>query len=213
MRPRVILVDDQAMVLECLSVLLGGEFEVVGAFTDGATALAAARELQPEVVALELELPTLGGLDLLRALQTSSPCRAVVVTRHADPQWAHSALAAGARGYVLKDASPEELVAGVRTVAAGGSHVSPAIEALLKGTSETAPRRRGGNLLTTRQREILVRVASGMAGKEIAGDLGIALKTVEFHKARISQQLGLRSRAAMTRYALEHGLAPLRKRD
>ena len=61
--------------------------------------------------------------------------------------------------------------------------------------------------------EILVRVASGMAGKEIAGDLGIALKTVEFHKARISQQLGLRSRAAMTRYALEHGLAPLRKRD
>ncbi|PCC67169.1 DNA-binding response regulator, NarL/FixJ family, contains REC and HTH domains [Nannocystis exedens] len=213
MQPRVILVDDQVMVLECLSVLLGAEFEVVGAFTDGATALAAARELQPDVVALELELPSLGGLDLVRALQASSSSRSVVVTRHADPQRAHSALAAGARGYVLKDASPEELVAGVHTVAAGGCHVSPAIEALLKSTSETAPRRRGGNLLTARQREILVRVAAGMAGKEIAGDLGIALKTVEFHKARISQQLGLRTRAAMTRYALEHGLAPLRKRD
>ncbi|WAS89796.1 response regulator [Nannocystis punicea] len=209
----MILVDDHAMVLECLSVLLGGEFEVVGAFTDGATALAAARELHPDVVALELELPTLGGLELVRALQTISSVRSVVVTRHADPQRARSALDAGARGYMLKDASPEELVAGVRTVAAGGCHVSPAIAAILRVTGETAPRRRGNNLLTARQREILARVATGMAGKAIADDLGIALKTVEFHKARISRQLGLRSRAAMTRYALEHGLAPLRKRD
>jgi DNA-binding NarL/FixJ family response regulator len=213
MQPRVILVDDHAMVLECLSVLLGGEFQVVGAFTDGATALAAARELHPDVVALELDLPRLGGLELVRALQTVSSVRSVVVTRHADPERARSALVAGARGYMLKDASPEELVAGVRTVAAGGCHVSPGIEAILRATGEAAPRRRGNNLLTTRQREILARVATGMAGKAIADDLGIALKTVEFHKARISRQLGLRSRAAMTRYALEHGLAPLRKRD
>jgi DNA-binding NarL/FixJ family response regulator len=213
MQPRVALADHHAMVLEALSALLQAECAIVGTFVDGAAALAGVLRLQPDILLLEVDLPTLGGIALVRELAATHPeVRCLFVTGHADPQRARAALAAGAQGYMLKGDSPEELVAGVHTVAAGGRHVSPQIEALLEQPGRGSTRV-GAHLLTLRQQEVLARVAAGMAGKEIANDLGIALKTVEFHKARISQLLGLRSTAAMTRYAVEHGLDSMQKRD
>ncbi|MBZ5708629.1 response regulator [Nannocystis pusilla] len=214
MRPSVMLVDDHTLVLEALAALLRPEFGVLGLFTDAAAALAAALRLHPDLLLLEVELPGRQGVDLVRQLRRSnSAVRCVFVTQRADPVRARECLAAGAWGYVLKDASPAELIAGLRTVAAGGVHVSPQIEALLARREASAPGRRHSLDLTERQQEVLARVAAGMAGKEIATDLGIALKTVEFHKCRISRQLGLNSTAAMTRYAIERGLVHERKRD
>ncbi|MDC0668380.1 response regulator [Nannocystis radixulma] len=206
--------DDHTLVLEALGALLRPEFAVLGLFTDAAAALAAALELHPDILLLEVELPGQQGVDLVRELRRSgSAVRCVFVTRRADPARARECLAAGAWGYVLKDASAAELIAGLRTVAAGGVHVSPQIEARLAPRETSAPGRRHSLDLTERQQEVLARVAAGMAGKEIATDLGIALKTVEFHKCRISRQLGLNSTAAMTRYAIERGLVHERKRD
>lgn len=214
MRPSVILVDDHTLVLEALAALLRPEFGVLGLFTDAAAALAAALELHPDILLLEVELPGQQGVDLVRELRRcGSAVRCVFVTRRADPVRARECLAAGAWGYVLKDASPAELIAGLRAVSAGGVHVSPQLEALLAPRETSAPGRRHSLDLTERQQEVLARVAAGMAGKEIATDLGIALKTVEFHKCRISRQLGLNSTAAMTRYAVERGLVHERKRD
>lgn len=212
MKPRLLLVDPHSLVLEALSVILGADFDIVGRAADGATALAAAQHLNPDVVSLELDLPTLGGVDVVRTLRTRQPSvRCLIVTQHVDRPRALAALASGARGYVLKDAAPAELLQAVATVAAGELYISPRLEIrpdeLRPRASAEAP-----GQLTSRQREVLSRIAAGMAAKEIASDLGISLKTVEFHKACISRSLGVRTTAAMTRYAVCHGLAPAAKR-
>jgi len=214
MRPNVMLADDHTLVLEALSALLRPEFGIIGIFNDGAAALAAARELRPDILLLEVDLPGIDGIELVRELRRAgSEVRCVFVTQRADPVRARECLNAGACGYVLKDASPAELVEGVRKVAGGGIYVTAQIEALLGPRAAATSGRRHSLDLTERQQEVLARVAAGMAGKEIASDLGIAIKTVEFHKCRISRQLGLHSTAAMTRYAVERGLVHAKKRE
>ena len=214
MRPNVMLADDHTLVLEALSALLRADFGILGTFNDGAAALAAARELRPDILLLEVDLPGVDTIELVRELRrVGSQVRCVFVTHRADPARARECLSAGACGYLLKDASPAELVEGLRKVAAGGIHVAPQLEALLGSRDAASSGRRHSLELTGRQQEVLARVAAGMAGKEIASDLGIALKTVEFHKCRISRQLGLHSTAAMTRYAVERGLVHAKKRD
>lgn len=210
MKPRLLLADDHTLVLEALGAILRPEFDVVGTVTDGGAAVAAACRLIPDLLLLEFDLPVLGGLEVVRALQVRAPrVRCMFVTQHTDRRWAHAAHAAGARGCVSKDASPTELLEAVGTVVSGGTLVG-ARPSVPSGIRRTRPPTTlaGSGELTVRQREVLTRVATGMASKQIASDLGISLKTVEFHKACISRQLGLRTTAAMTRYAVVHGLAP-----
>lgn len=211
MKPRLLLVDQHTLVLEALSVILGADFDIVGRAEDGVSALAAAQRLAPDVLLLELDLPSLAGLELMRALRTRQPeVRCLVVTHYVDRPRALAALAAGARGYVLKDATPAELLQAVASVAAGEIYISPRLD-IRPDELRPRPSTDSPGALTSRQREVLSRIAAGMAAKEIASDLGISLKTVEFHKACISRSLGMRTTAAMTRYAVAQGLAPIAK--
>ena len=207
MQPRILLADDHTLVLEMLVSFLCSDFTVLGTVQDGGTLLEAALRLQPDLVALEHALPGTDGLAVVRALRTQLPStRCVFVTRHADLHHVRDAFAAGARGYILKDTTPQELVAALLRISRGETHVSPRLGLESNWAPPTAVTREGSGELTARQMEVLRLVADGCTGKQIASELNISLKTVESHKACISRQLGLRSTAALTRYAVEHGL-------
>lgn len=204
-RPRLLLADPQALVIEALRSVLLPEFEVLDAVADGEALLAAASLLQPDLVLLELSLPQVDGLDAVRVLRARTPdLRCLFVTQHAALHHVRAAFAAGASGYLLKEATPAELREAVWRISRGDVYVSPKLR-----VDEACPgsvTREGSGALTLRQREVLRRVAEGRTGKQIASELGISLKTVESHKACISRQLGLRSTAALTRHAIELGL-------
>ena len=204
-RPRLILADPQALVTEALRTVLSPEFEVLDAVADGEALLASVSQQQPDLVLLELSLPHVDGLDAVRVLRTRAPeLRCLFVTQHAALHHVRAAFAAGASGYVLKEATPAELREAVWRISRGDVYVSPKLR-----VDEACPgsvTREGSGALTMRQREVLRRVAEGRTGKQIASELGISLKTVESHKACISRQLGLRSTAALTRHAIELGL-------
>lgn len=211
MKPRLILADDHGLVLEALVCLLGDEFEVVGTAGDGAALVALAEDCEADVILLDLTMPVLSGLETLRVLAPRLPgTRFVVLTMHTDRGYVREAFAAGAHGYLVKGSSPEELVAALWTVVRGGRVVSHqlGVDVEMLVGEPGPPTRDGSGALTARQREVLQRVAAGVPGKRIAAELGISLKTVEFHKTCISRQLGLKSTAALTRYAIAHGFAP-----
>ena len=212
-RPRILLADDHTLILEALECLLAGEFEIVGTASDGGALVALVPACQPEVVILDLTMPVLSGLEVLRALVPTSPnTRFLVLTMHTDRAYGREAFAAGAHGYLMKGASPEELSDAVWAVLRGerviGAQLGVTAAALVADAG--LPTRDGSGALTERQREVLQRVAAGLACKRIAAELGISLKTVEFHKASISRQLGLKTTAQLTRWALTHGFAPPR---
>ena len=207
MTPRILLADDHTLVLEMLVSFLSRDFTVVGTVANGEALLEAALRLQPDIVVLEHALPGTDGLTVVRTLKSKLPnIRCVFVTRHADLHHVRDAFAAGARGYVLKDATPQELIAALLRVNHGDTYISPRLGLEPNWAPPSAVTREGSGELTARQVEVLRLVAEGCTGKQIASELNISLKTVESHKACISRQLGLRSTAALTRYAVEHGL-------
>lgn len=204
-RPRLVLADPQALVTEALRTVLSPEFEVLDAVADGEALLASACQLQPDLVLLELSLPQVDGLDAVRVLRARAPeLRCLFVTQHAALHHVRAAFAAGASGYLLKEATPAELREAVWRISRGDVYVSPKLR--VDDSCPASVTREGSGALTMRQREVLRRVAEGRTGKQIASELGISLKTVESHKACISRQLGLRSTAALTRHAIELGL-------
>lgn len=207
MRPRILLADDHTLVLEMLVSFLHRDFEVLGTSQDGAALLESALRLRPDLVLLEHGLSGVDGLSVVRALRTRLPAvRCVFVTRHADLHDLRDAFAAGARGYILKDATPQELVDALLRIYGGETYTSSSLGLEPGWAPPAAVTREGSGELTARQVEVLRLVAEGCTGKQIASALGISLKTVESHKACISRQLGLRSTAALTRYAVQHDL-------
>jgi len=204
---RVVIVEPQALVLDAMRALLCGHFEVLATASDGETALSMAQRLQPEVLLLELSLPRLDGLALASRLRAECPnVRCMFVTQHADLGHTRAAFAAGAFGYVVKHATASELREAVRRVASGETYISAG---LAQDSTKVPPRTltsHGSGGLTLRQQEVLCQVALGRTGKEIAHRLGISLKTVESHRTNIGRQLGLRSSAGFTRYAVQRGL-------
>lgn len=208
MKPRIILADDHRLVLEALATLLAREFEVVAAVEGGEALVTAVAQWQPDAVLLDLTMPGVSGLEALRVLAPRYPdTRFAVLTMHTDLAYVREAFAAGARGYLAKGMSPEGLIAAVWTLIRGGRVIGPELRIDVESLTDSGPPTRGGSgVLTERQREVVRRVASGMPGKQIASELGISIKTVEFHRACIARQLGLKSTAALTRYAIDHGL-------
>jgi len=212
-RPRLVLADDHTLILEALVCLLGAEFEIVATAAHGRELVALAQEYRPDAVLLDLTMPVLTGLEALRELAPRLPnTRFVVLTMHTDRGYVRQAFAAGAHGYLVKGASPEELSEALWTVLRGervvGADLGVSLESL--DAADGPPTREGSGLLTERQGEVLRRVAAGLPCKRIAAELGISLKTVEFHKASISRQLGLKTIAQLTRWAIAHGHAPPR---
>lgn len=209
-RSRILLADDHTVVIEGLRRMLDHpEFEVVGVATDGRALLRDAIRLQPDVIVTDVAMPLLNGIDAAREIHKHSPKPKIVfLTMHPEAVYATAALAAGASGYVLKSAAGEELIGAIRAALEGHTYISKAIAKSVKRAREVRPADDHSAIdgLTRRQREVLQLLAEGRQAKEIAVVLNVSPKTVEFHKYRIMDLLGVRTVADLTRYALKRGI-------
>jgi DNA-binding NarL/FixJ family response regulator len=206
-RARVLLADDHALVSAGISKLLENDFDLIGTVADGRALVAAVRERHPDVILLDISMPVLNGLEAARQIRKDSPtAKLIFVTVHSDTPYVIEAFRAGASGYVLKRSAAAELLTAVHQVLDNNVYLTPlirgaAVEDFLKAPSEQGP------ILSKRQREVLQLVAEGHSAKEIAKNLKISSKTVEFHKGLIMKKLDLHSTAELTRYAIENGIA------
>lgn len=211
-KPRVLLADDHTLVLEGFKKLLEEHCQVVGSAEDGRALLDAAKRLRPDIIVLDISMPKLNGLDAARRLRKIVPqARLIFVTVHADADYVNQAFQAGASGYLLKRSAGSELPQAVEAVKNGNYYVTSLIakELVQSAIAGSELKATDKNRLPMRQREILQLVAEGLTLKEIASTLGLSPKTVEYHKSKLMEQLGLHTTAELTKYALAHGLTPL----
>ncbi len=206
---RVLIVDDHAVVRSGLRKVLESEggFEVVGEAGDMRNAVFEARAQKPDVILMDVVMPGASGIEATPAVLAEAPgAKVVVLSMQDDPRYVREAFAAGASGYVLKEAADKELVQAIREVADGGRYVHPALGARMI-TAEAEERRRAEeDPLSEREREVLRLLALGHTNQEIAKMLYISVRTAETHRAHIMQKLRLTTRAELVRYALEQGL-------
>jgi DNA-binding NarL/FixJ family response regulator len=200
---RVLIADDHPAIRAGLAALLAEQpdISVVAEADDGEEALLLAARVRPDVMLVDLRMPKLGGVETIERLaKLNLPTRAVAVTTFAQDEFVHEALRAGARGYLLKDVDARELVAAVRTVNGGGTHISPEVAGRLAASLTTPVR------LTPREREVIALLGQGLADKEIAATLGTSVKTASFHVANVLSKLGAQSRADAVRIGYARGL-------
>ncbi len=207
MSGQVLIADDHPLIRQGLRTLLEQHgFTVVGEAADGREATQLAQELEPDVAVLDLAMPLLNGLDAAREItRASRRTKTIVVTVHTADQYVLAALQAGVRGYVLKSQATAELVQAIQEVMRGGRYLSPGIseavvQAYLAKTDLPA------DPLTPREREVLQLIAEGKRTKDIAGLLGVSVKTVESHRTRLMEKLDIRQTAGLVRYAIRRGL-------
>jgi two-component system response regulator NreC len=206
---RVLIVDDHAVVRSGLRMLLEAEpdIEPVGEAPNADRAVFEALETKPDVVLLDLVMPGKGGIEGMPALLRSVPdAKVLVLSMQDDPRYVREAFAAGASGYVLKEAADSEVVAAIREVANGGRYVHPSLGARLVQAEAEERRRAEEDPLSDREREVLRLLALGHTNQEIASMLYISVRTAETHRAHIMQKLRLSNRAELVRYALSVGL-------
>jgi len=210
--PRVVIADDQAFVrIGFRMILKSGGIDVVGEAADGAEAVTAVRELQPDVVLMDIRMPGVDGLEACRRIvREPGACRVLMLTTFDLDRYVYEALAAGASGFLLKDVTPEHLVAAVRLIETGDALLAPSItrrlvERFASGTPAPAVHRDLA-ALTPREREVLALVGSGRSNSEIAAHLTLSEATVKTHVARIFAKLELRDRAQAVVVAYESGL-------
>ena len=206
---RVLLCDDQALVRSGFRMILETreDVEVVGEAGNAKDAVFAARAQQPDVILLDVVMPGESGIEVLPRLLKESPgTKVLVLSMQDDPNYVREAFAAGASGYVLKEAADEEVVAAVREIANGGRYVHPALGARMVAAEAEARAAAEADPLSEREREVLRLLALGHTNQEIAKMLYISVRTAETHRAHIMQKLRLSSRAELVRYALSQGL-------
>jgi DNA-binding NarL/FixJ family response regulator len=205
---RLLIADDHAVVRSGLAQLVSafGDVELVGAAADGEQAVALCAERRPDVVLMDLEMPQLDGIEATRRITAADPGVAVVIlTSFSDRQRILGALDAGAVGYVLKDAEPDELARAIRAAAQGESPLDPkAARALLSARSAASP----ADSLSEREREVLLMVAEGLANKQIARRLTISEKTVKAHLTSVFRRIGVTDRTQAALWAERNGLRP-----
>jgi len=202
-RPRLLIADDHRIVVEGLRRLLEETCDLVGIVEDGRALVAEARRLRPDVIVADISMPALNGLEALARIREGDPtARVVILSMHQNPAYARRALEAGAAGYVVKHAAPAELVLAIQAALRGGTFVSPSLAREVMA----APRGEADGALTARQREILALLADGLSAKQVAAQLSISSRTVEFHKYQIMRAHGLQSSAELVHFAIRHGV-------
>ncbi|BCB87189.1 response regulator [Phytohabitans suffuscus] len=215
--PRVVIADDQALVRSGFRMILAaGGIEVVGEAADGAEAVEAVRRLRPDVALMDIRMPGMDGLEATRRVLEHSPeCRVLMLTTFDLDRYVYAALAAGASGFLLKDVTPEHLVAAVRLVDTGDALLAPSITrrlverfAATDATATAGPPAIHRDLagLTPREREVLTLMGRGLSNSEIAAALTLSEATVKTHAAHVFGKLGLRDRAQAVVLAYETGL-------
>ncbi|HLK68230.1 MAG TPA: response regulator transcription factor [Bryobacteraceae bacterium] len=207
-KPRLLLADDHTILLEGLKALLGAEFDVVATASDGRAVLEAAEKHRPNLIVLDISMPGLNGIEAARRLMESDPdAKVIILTMHADLSFVTAAFEAGVSGYVLKQSAATELITALHEVDSGRRYLSSMIQAHLGSQVPAFLQRTALSAdLTARQREVLQLLAEGRVRKEIAQILGVSVKTVEFHKQKITEKLGIHTDAALTAYAIRHGI-------
>jgi DNA-binding NarL/FixJ family response regulator len=207
MAGQVLIVDDHPLIRQGMRSLLEKHgFTVVGEAADGREATHLAQELEPDVAVLDLAMPLLNGLDAAREItRTSRRTKTILVTIHTADQYVLEALQAGVRGYVLKSQATAELVQAIQEVIRGGRYLSPGIsEAVVQ--AYLAKTDLPGDPLTPREREVLQLIAEGKTTKDMAGLLGVSVKTIESHRVRLMEKLDIRQTAGLVRYAIRRGM-------
>lgn len=200
-RPRLLIAEDHDMVAQGLRAMLQKDHEIVEIVSDGKQVVPAVRRHHPDVLLLDLSLPHRTGMDVLTDLKSAAPdIRVVVVTMHVDPAMVDAALSLGAAGFVPKDAGVDELQAAISETMAGRRYVSPRVRR--RGHRGSELDHLGFSQLTPRQQEIVRMIGRGLTSEEMAGELGLTVYTVRFHRKNIMRQLGMDSEWAMVRYAI-----------
>ncbi|NDU76675.1 response regulator [Actinomadura sp. DSM 109109] len=206
---RVLIADDQTLVRGGFRMILSrAGIEVVGEAADGLEAVAAARRLRPDVVLMDIRMPGMDGLEATRRVLADDPaCRVLILTTFDLDRYVYSALASGASGFLLKDVTPEHLVASVQLIETGDALLAPSItRRLVERFARPAPVPQGLDVLTPREKEVLRLVGGGLSNTELAAHLHLSEATVKTHVTRIFAKLGLRDRAQAVVVAYESGL-------
>ncbi len=210
---RILLADDQGIVRRGMRALLetDPQIEVVAEASDGQEALRLCETVAPDIAILDVAMPKLNGIDVAaQAVKRNPALRAIVLSMYADESYVVRALAAGGRGYVLKEATDDDLLPAVRAVAAGKSFFSPAVSQMLLEDYMRHLQQRGledtYHLLTDREKEVLQLLAEGRTNKEVAQALDVGVSTVETHRANLMQKLGLHNTAEIVLYAVRKGV-------
>ena len=210
---RILLADDHGIVRRGLKSLLESQpgLEVIGEAADGLEAVRLCGELSPDLLIVDISMPLMNGIEVASRAQKLEPAPGVIIlSMHVDESYIMRALGAGARGYLVKDATDEDLIPAVRAVAAGKPFFSPTVAAVLMEDYVRQLRARGlsdsYDLLTDREREILQLLAEGRSNKEVAALLDVGLSTVETHRANLMQKLNLHNTAEIVLYAVRKGI-------
>lgn len=206
---RVLVVDDHAVVRSGIRLLLAREDDIdpVGEAGTGREAIFEARTHKPDVILMDVVMPDQTGLEALPQLLHEHPeTKVLLLSMQDDPRYVREAFAAGASGYVLKEAADAEVVTAIREVARGGRYVNPELGARLMAADAAAQKRAENDPLSDREREILRLLALGHTNQEIARQLYISVRTAETHRAHIMRKLNVTSRADLVRYAMANGL-------
>jgi DNA-binding NarL/FixJ family response regulator len=206
-KPTVLLADDHVVFVEGLRKILEPEFEVLGVVQDGRMMVTEVLRLKPDVILADISMPLLNGIDAARQIRKAEPrAKIIFLTMHSDPIYAAEALEAGASGYLVKQSAAGEVLNAVRLVLKAKVYVTPLVsKGRLKSLRDSSRRGKPKVFsLTPRQREVLQLVAQGRSAKEIAAILNVSYRTVEFHKHRIMEALGVHTTVELARFAIEH---------
>lgn len=206
---RLLLVDDHAVLRSGLKILLNSQKDmvVIGEAKSGIEALEKIKQLNPDLILLDISMPGMNGLETLEKVKKNSPAKVLMLTMHADEEYLQEALKAGASGYVLKQAADTELLQAIREVAKGEIYLDTNLaQNLVK--SMYLPRKETKNsesVLTDREKEVITLIALGYTNKEIGESLQVSVKTVETHKSRIMEKIHCHKRSDLVRYAIDNG--------
>ncbi len=210
---KLLIVDDHPVVRKGISICLARhqQMQVIGEAANGRDALRLARELRPDIMLMDIDMPQMNGLAATEALRRELPkVKVLILSMHSNTEYVLRIIQSGARGFVLKEAPTDELVRAIETVNAGEAYFSSdvaqvALNKFVRGNSAAADTAH----LTSREREVLIHISEGLSNKEIACQLGVGVRTVETHRERIMRKLNIHTVAGLTRYALGQGLVSL----
>jgi len=214
---RLLLVDDHPIVRDGIKSHLSAQanLQVIGEADNGLEAIELARQLKPDIILMDVSMPQMNGVEAMRRLRREVPdCKILVLTMHDNKEYISQVIQLGARGYVLKNASPTELVRSIELVDQGEVYLSPSVSRIMLdelvvkkgGAREPAPE---PETLSDRETQVLRQIAGGASNKEIAATLGVSVRTVETHRERVMRKLRIHSVAGLTRFAIAKGMVEL----